>query len=86
MAKITKASLVEARQAVMDIDAEIASAHEGYRHGATATEAVEFDLEMARLQARRSRASDAYQRALARAAQAIEKAAAADEAGTAEDA
>ena len=86
MAKITKNSLVEARQAIMDIDAEIAAAHEGYRHGATATEAVEFDLEMARLQSRRNRATDEYQRALARAAEAIEKAAAADAAGTAEEA
>lgn len=73
MAKITKQSLVDARQALIDVDKEIREAHEGYRHGATATEAVEFDLNMVRLQVKRNRASDAYQSALAQAATAIEK-------------
>lgn len=74
MAKITKETLVEARQAIMDIDAAIADAHAKYTHGATATEAVEFDLRIARLQAERNQATDYYQNTLSRAAAAIAKA------------
>lgn len=86
MAKITKQSLVDARQAIIDIDEEIRVAHEGYRHGATATEAVEFDLNIARLQNKRNRATDAYQNALARVAAAIDKQTAGDGAGEADEA
>lgn len=74
MAKITKDALIEARQAIMDIDAALEAEGAKYKHGATATEAVEYDLRIARLQAARNQASDAYQNALSRVADALAKA------------
>jgi len=83
MAKITKQTLIDARQAIMDIDEEIRQSHETYTHGATAGEAVEFDLRMARLQSKRNKATDYYQNVLSKVAAAIEKQDAADAAGDA---
>lgn len=73
MAKITKKDLIAAREEIQKIDALLTEKHESYRHGATAEEAVDYDLEVAMLNNRRQRASDAYQNLLIRVTAAMAK-------------
>ena len=73
MAKVTKETLVAAKQAVLDVDKEIQTLHEGYTHGATATEAVEFDLAVSRLQHKRARLDSQYQDMMTRVSAALAK-------------